>query len=154
MQPTEYLGDQSVSSVTFNQIDSLVLTKSSFRLVSYISFKPHYTAFQQIKELLKQTLDQTESYLHVKSFPPYHQTLEGEPKFIQNLKDDSIRIQLTELTYEIHIINKNFESIRTRFSQITGHILTHSQNSSAGNGHHATRSKRSVASQIPLWRRR
>ena len=109
--PTEFLGDQSISSVIFNEIESLVLTKSSFRIVSYISFKPHLTTFLHISELLQQTLERTESFLHAKSFPPYHRTLTGESKFIQSLKDDSIRIQLTELTYEINLVKKNFKSI-------------------------------------------
>ena len=61
--------------------------------------------------------------MHAKSFPPYQRTLTGEPKFIQNLKDESIRIQLNALTYEINLVNKNFDSIKTRFSQITGHEL-------------------------------
>ena len=147
LSPTEYLSTQSVSSVLFNEIDSLVLTKSSFRLISYFSFKPHYTAFLQIEELLKRTLDRAESYLHVKSFPPYHRTLKGEPKFIQNLKDDSIRVQLTELTYEINVINKNFESVKTRFSQITGTIPTPGRDNSTGKTQYA-RNKRSVASSI------
>ena len=120
---TEFLGDQSTSSVIFNEIESLVLTKSSFRIISYISFRPHLTTFLHISELLQQTLERTESFLHAKSFPPYHKTLTGEPKFIQKLKDESIRIQLNELTYEINLLKKNFESIRTRFSQITGHEL-------------------------------
>ena len=147
LSPTEYLSTQSVSSVLFNEIDSLVLTKSSFRLISYFSFKPHYTAFSQIEELLERTLDKAESYLHIKSFPPYHRTLKGEPKFIQNLKDDSIRVQLTELTYEINVINKNFESVKTRFSQITGTIPTPGRDNSTGKIQYA-RNKRSVASSI------
>ena len=145
--PTEYLGDQSVSSVLFNEIDSLVLTKSSFRLISYLSLKPYHTAFLQIQELLEQTLERAESYLHVKSFPPYHRTLQGEPKFVQSLKDDSIRIQLTELTYELDIINKNFNSVKTRFSQITGNTPILNHNDSVGRAQR-TRNKRSVASSI------
>ena len=43
--PMEFLKDQSISSVIFNEIESLVLTKSSFRIISYISFKPHLTIF-------------------------------------------------------------------------------------------------------------
>ena len=121
--PTEFLEDQSISSVIFNEIESLVLTKSSFRIISYISFKPHLTTFLHISKLLQQTLEKTESFLHAKSFPPYQRTLTGEPKFIQNLKDESIRIQLNELTYEINLVKKNFDSIKTRFSQITGHEL-------------------------------
>ena len=120
--PMEFLEDQSISSVIFNEIESLVLTKSSFRIISYISFKPHPT-FLHISKLLQQTLERTESLLHAKSFPPYQRTLTGERKFIQNLKDESIRIQLNELTYEINLVKKNFDSIKTRFSQITGHEL-------------------------------
>ena len=121
--PTKFLGDQSISSVIFNEIELLVLTKSSFQIVSYISFKSHLSAFSHISGLLQQTLEKTETFLQAKSFPPYYRALTGESKFIQNLKDDSIRIQLNELAYEVNLVTRNFESIKMQFSQMTGHDL-------------------------------
>ena len=110
--------------------------------------------FLHISELLQQTLERTESFLQAKSFPPYHKTLTGEPTFIQNLKDESIRIQLNELTYKINLVKKNFESIRIRFSQITGHELDLNDTSKMGtpSGSQAkqnkSRVKRSVISSL------
>ena len=72
---TKFLEDQTVSSVIFNEVQSLVLTKSSFQIISYISFKPHLTTFAHIKDLLYKTLNKTESFLTTKRFPPYYSQL-------------------------------------------------------------------------------
>ena len=71
----EFLDDQAVSSVIFNEIQSLVLTKSSIRVISYINFKPHLTTLFRINDLLQNTLDTANSFLQHKKFPPYHYRL-------------------------------------------------------------------------------
>ena len=109
-----------MSSVTFNEIQSLVLTKSSFRVISYINFEPHLATLARISNLLQDTLDKANSFLQHKKFPPYHYRLMREAEPIQNMKDESIRIQLTDLTYEITLVTRNFNLIHDRFYQITG----------------------------------
>ena len=116
----EFLDDQAVSSVIFNEVQSLVLTKSSFRITSYINFKPHLTTLSHINNLLQNTLDAANSFLQHKKFPPYHYRLTREAEPIQNMKDESIKTQLTDLTYEITLVMRNFNLIHDRFYQITG----------------------------------
>ena len=151
----KFLEDQTVSSVIFNEIQSLVLTKSSFKIISYISFKPHLKTLSHIKDLLQKVLNKTESFLQLKSFPPYHSRLTSEAKFTQNLKDKSIKIQLTELTYEINLVVRNFDLIKDRFYQITGqHQDSNSANANIDSQPEPTvaresfRSKRSIASSV------
>ena len=50
--PARSLEDQSSSSVIFNEIQLLVLTKSSYRVISYISFEQHIKTFSEIDNLL------------------------------------------------------------------------------------------------------
>ena len=76
--PTHFLEDQASSSVIFNEIQLLVLTKSSYRVISYISFKQHIKTFSEIDNLLQATVDQTNTYMQTKSFPPYYRQLPGE----------------------------------------------------------------------------
>ena len=87
---TKFLEDQTVPSVMFNEVQSLVLTKSSFQIISYISFKPHLTTFTHIKDLLYKTLNKMESFLTPKSFPPYYSQLTEQAQVAQNLKNTSI----------------------------------------------------------------
>ena len=70
--PTHFFKDQASSSVIFNEIQSLVLTKSSYRVISYISFEQHIKTFSEIDGLLQATVDQTNTYMQTKSFPPYY----------------------------------------------------------------------------------
>ena len=68
----EFLDDQAVSSVIFNKIQSLVLTKSSFKIISYIDFAPHLATLAHIDSLLQDTLEKANSFLQHNKFPPYH----------------------------------------------------------------------------------
>ena len=146
----EFLDDQAVSSVIFNEIQSLVLTKSSFRVISYINFKPHHTTLSHINNLLQNTLDAANSFLQHKRFPPYHYRLTGEAEPIQNMKDESIKTQLTDLTYEITLVMRNFNLICDRFYQIMGqHPIADLDGENASTPpKESLRSKRSIASSI------
>ena len=75
---SEFLEDQASSSVIFDVMQSLVLTKSSYRIISYISFEPHIKTFSEIDDLLQTTRDKTNTYMQTKSFPPYYRQLPGE----------------------------------------------------------------------------
>ena len=79
---SHFLKDQASSSVIFNEIQSLVLTKSSYRIISYISFKPHIKTFSEIDSLLQTTVDKTNTYMQTKSFPPYYRQLPGEVQVV------------------------------------------------------------------------
>ena len=117
------LEKQTVSSVVFNEIESLVLTKSNFRVISYINFKPHLATFAEIRALLLRTLNKTNSFMQLKSFPPYYRSLTGSMKMIQNSKNQAISLQLQDLYYEINLVMKNFDMIKEHFFQITWHTL-------------------------------
>ena len=39
------------------------------------------------------------------------------------------QVQLQELSYELHLVMRNFELIKTRFSEIRGQIPTYPDNS-------------------------
>ena len=151
----EFLDYQAVSSVIFNEIQSLVLTKSSFKIISYINFKPHLTTLSHINDLVQNTLDAANSFLQHKKFPPYHYRLTGEAEPIQNMKDESIKIQFTDLTYEITLVMRNFNLICDRFYQITEqHPIANPDGENANSNldpklpKESFRSKRSVASSI------
>ena len=83
---SHFLEDQASSSVIFNEIQSLVLTKSSYRIISYISFKPHIKTFSEIDSLLQTTVDKTNTYMKTRSFPPYYRQLPGEAQVVQGKK--------------------------------------------------------------------
>ena len=112
---THFLEDQASSSVIFNENQLLVLTKSSFRVISYISFEQHIKTFSEIDNLLQATVDQTNTYMQTKSFPPYYRQLPGESQLVQERKDQWIQVQLQELSYELHLVMRNFELIKGRF---------------------------------------
>ena len=153
---THFLEDQASSSVIFNEVQSLMLTKSSYRIISYISFEQHIKTFSEIDNLLQTTVDQTNTYMQTKSFPPYYRQLPGDVPVAQERKDQWIQVQLQELSYELHLVMRNFELIKERFLEITGQMLTFSDDlykqtmnmvvPTATNV--STRSKRSVASSI------
>ena len=124
--PTRFLEDQASSSVIFNEILSLVLTKSSYRVISYISFEQHIKSFSEIDNLLQAIVDQTNTYMQTKSFPPYYRQLPGESHLVQERKDQWIQVQLQELSYELHLVMRNFELIKERFLEITGQMPTFS----------------------------
>ena len=98
----------------------MVLTKSSYRIISYISFEPHLKTFSEIDDLLKTTIEKTNTYMQTKSFPPYYRQLPGEAQVVQERKDLWISIQLKELSYELHLVTRNFDLIKERFLEITG----------------------------------
>ena len=151
----EFLDDQAVSSVIFNEIQSLVLTKSSFKIISYIDFAPHLATLVHIDSLLQDTLEKANSFLQHNKFPPYHYKLTGVAEPIQNIKDESIKIQLTDLTYEIAFVTRNFNLIHDRFYQITGQFSMATPGEGSSNSYTdskppkgSSRSTRSVASSI------
>ena len=80
---SEFLEDQASSSVIFNEMQLLVLTKSSYRIISYISFEPHIKTFSEIDNLLQTTRDKTNTYMQTKSFPRYYRQLPGEAQVVQ-----------------------------------------------------------------------
>ena len=121
---TQFLEDQASSSVIFNEIQSLVLTKSSYRIISYISFEQHIKTFFEIDSLLQTTADQTNTYMQTKSFPPYYRQLQGKAQVVQERKDQWIQVQLQELSYELHLVMRNIELIKERFLEITGQMPT------------------------------
>ena len=121
----KFLEDQAASSVIFNEIQSLVLTKSSYKIVSYVSFEPHIKTFSEIDDLLQTTMDKTNTYMQTKSFPPYYRQLPGEVQVVQERKDWWIGIQLKELSYELHLVTRNFELIKKMFLEITGQSPSH-----------------------------
>ena len=119
VSPT-FLEDQIVALVIFNEVQSIVLTKSSYRIISYINLEPHLKTFTEINDLQK-TMDKTNMFMQSKSFPPYYQELSEELQAVQTRKDHWISTQLKELSYELNLIMKNFGLIKNRFSEITGH---------------------------------
>ena len=148
-----FLEDQASSSVIFNEIQSLVLTKSSYRIISYISFEPHIKTFSEIDSLLQTAVDKTNTYMQTKSFPPYYRQLPGEVQVVQERKDQWIQIQLQD---KLHLVMRNFELIKERFLEITGQVpgllnpsSKHTKNRIVPTvTSKPTRSKRSVASSI------
>ena len=156
--PAHFLEDQASSSVIFNEIQSLVLTKSSYRVISYISFEQHIKTFLEIDYLLQATVDQTNTYMQTKSFLPYYKQLPGEAQLVQERKDQWIQVQLQELCYELHLVMRNFEPTKERFLEITGQMPTFPDNLYKQEQPTntvapttltiSTRSKRSVASSI------
>ena len=92
--PSTFLEEQTVSSVVFNEIESLVLTKSNFKVMSYINFKPHLATFAEIRALLLKTLNETNSFMQLKNFPPYYRSITGSAKMIQDSKNQAISTQL------------------------------------------------------------
>ena len=151
--PLTLLEKQTVSSVIFNEIESLVLTKSNFRVISYINFKPHLATFAEIRAVLLRTLNETNSFMQLKSFPPYYRSLMGSMKTIQDSKNQAISMQLQDLYYEINLVMKNFDMIKERFFQITGHTLpalkpTHPIPIPSSDKSIHDRSKRSIVSSI------
>ena len=156
--PAHFLKDQASSSVIFNEIQSLVLTKSSYRVISYISFEQHIQTFSEIDSLLQATVDQTNMYMQTESFPPYYQKLPGESQLVQERRDQWIQVQLQELSYELHLVMRNFELIKTRFLEITGQMPTYPDNPDEQDqpintvtpttSTISTQAKRSVASSI------
>ena len=156
--PAHFFEDQASSSVIFNEIQSLVLTKSSYRVISYISFEQHIKTFLEIDGLLQATVDQTNTYMQTKSFLPYYRQLPGESQIVQERRDQWIQVQLQELSYELLLVIRNFKLIKNRFLEITGQIPTFSDN--LGEQEQpintvapttlaiSTRTKRSVASSI------
>ena len=151
-----FLEHQASSSVIFNEKQLLVLTKSSYRIISYISFEPHIKTFSEIDSLLQTTVDKTNTYMQTKSFPPYYRQLPGEAQVVQERKDQWIQVQLQELSYELHLVMRNFELIKERFLEITGQTPAHLDPSSEQTKNKITptvtniptRLKRSVASSI------
>ena len=75
---------------------------------------------------------------------------------MQERKDLWIGIQLKELSYELHLVTRNFDLIKERFSEITGQPPSHSDTPRTHTGDRIdpfkptqpTRSKRSVVSSI------
>ena len=153
---THFLKDQASSLVIFNEIQSLVLTKSSYRIISYISFEQHIKTFSEIDNLLQTTVDQTNTYMQTKSFPPYYRQLPGEVQVVQERKDHWIQVHLQELSYELHLVMRNFELIKERFLEITeqrptfsGDLYEQTTNTVVPTATNvSTRLKRSVASSI------
>ena len=94
--------------------------------------------------------------MQTKSFPPYYRQLPGEAQVVQERKDQWIQVELQELSYELHLVMRNFELIKERFLEITGQMPTFSDDlyeqttnmvvPTATNI--STQSKRSVASSI------
>ena len=152
----KFLEDQAASSVIFNEIQSLILTKSSYKIISYVSFEPHIKTFSKIHDLLQTTMDKTNTYMQTKSFPPYYRQLPGEAQVVQEREGWWIGIQLKELSYELHLVTRNFKLIKERFLEITGQSPSHLDPPPEPTRDEAapaelvqpTRSKRSVASSI------
>ena len=152
VSPT-FLEDQTVASVIFNEVQSIVLTKSSYCIISNINFEPHLKTFTEISDLLQKTMDKTKTFMQSKSFLPYYRELSEDLQAVQTRKDHWISTQLKELSYELNLVMKNFGLIKNRFSEITGHSLelpptsqikiVPSEEPSQG-----SRSKRSVMSNI------
>ena len=46
--------------------------------------------------------------MQTKSFPPYYRQLPGETQLVQERKDQWIQVQLQELSYELHLVMRNF----------------------------------------------
>ena len=73
-------------------------------------------------------MNQINTYMQTKSFPPYYRQLPGEAQLVQERKDEWIQVQLQELSYELHLVMRNFELIKERFLEITGQMPTFSDN--------------------------
>ena len=91
--------------------------------------------------------------MQLKSFPPYYRSLTGSMKTIQDSKNQAISMQLQDLYYEINLVMKNFDMIKERFFQITGHTLpalkpTHPIPIPNSDESIHDRSKRSIVSSI------
>ena len=53
--------------------------------------------------------------MQTKSFPPYYRQLPGEAQVVQERKDQWIQVQLQELSYDLHLVMRNFELVKKRF---------------------------------------
>ena len=94
--------------------------------------------------------------MQTKSFPPHFRQLPGEAQVVQERKDQWIQVQLQELSYELHLVMRNFDLIKERFLEITGQMPAHLDPSSEQTKNKIvptvanipTQLKRSVASSI------
>ena len=86
------LTNKTQSSVIFEEISTLTLTKASYKVISYVNFQPHIKTFEDTGKLLAETQSKIIEYLHLKRYPPYHRDLEGELLQLQKDKDAGIQV--------------------------------------------------------------
>ena len=47
--------NETQSSVIFEEISTLILTKASYKVISYVNFQPHIKTFEDTRKLLAET---------------------------------------------------------------------------------------------------
>ena len=115
--------NETQSSIIFEEISTLILTKASYKVTSYINFQPHIKTFEDTGKLLTETRSKIVQYLHLKRYPPCHWGLEGELLQLQKDKDAGIQVQLQDVLFETNLMTQNFELMAKRFTQITGYLV-------------------------------
>ena len=135
------------SSVIFEEISTLILTKASYKVISYVNFQPLIKTFEDTGKLLMDTHLKIMAHLQPNRYPPNYRGLEDELLQLQK-KDEGIRVQLQDILYETNLIAQNFQLMAERFTQITGYQIS-LQNSNDTKAHKSTsRVKCSLVSTI------
>ena len=125
------------SSVIFEEISTLILTKALYKVISYVNFQPHIKTFEDTGKLLTDTRLKIMSHLQPNRYPPNYRGLEDELLQLQKNKDEGIRVQLQDILYETNLIAQNFQLMAERFTQITGYQIS-LQNSDDTKAHNST----------------
>ena len=92
------------SSVIFEEISTLILTKAWYKVISYVNFQPHIKTFEDTGRLLTDTHLKIMLHLQPNGYPPNYWGLEEELLKLQNNKDAGIRVQLQDILYETNLI--------------------------------------------------
>ena len=140
--------NETQSSIIFEEISTLILTKASYKVISYVNFQPHIKTFEDTGKLLTDTHLKIMSHLQPNRYFPNYWGLEDELLQLQKNKDEGIRVQLQDILYETNLIAQNFQLMAERFTQITRYQIS-LQNSDDTKAHNSTsRVKCSLVSTI------
>ena len=145
--PLSLINDTQLS-VIFEEVPKLILTRATYKIVSYINLQPHIKTFSDTGRLLRETRDKIVTYLDKKQYPPQYHDLEGEVQILQDNKDNSIRLQLQDTLWEANLIMQNFHLMAERLLQITGYQLPTYSASGVERSNTMIRTKRSLISKV------
>ena len=115
-----YLTNLTQSSVLFEKLKEITLTKSTYKVISYVDFKHHAKIFQSISSLLIDTQRKLEYSANPRRYEPNLVQPQGPWRELQNRKNTEINIHARDTKTAIKILRKNFELMRSRFFQVTG----------------------------------
>ena len=140
--------NETQSSVIFEEISTLILTKALYKLISYVNFQPHIKTFEDTGRLLTDTRLKIMSHLQPNGYPLNYRGLEEELLKLQNNKYAGIQVQLQDILYETNLIAQNFELMAERFTQITGYQISLQNNNSTKVHDNTSRQKHSLVLKI------